>query len=156
MIKAQIQFLYQFILNQIISIENIKIKIENLRPITEDKTNSLAYYIHNYYSCAEDILKEIEKVFEQGGRYSADNYHKNLLLHATYEIKNVRPIIISQKSYLFLYEILRFRHLFRHAYNYTLIPQKVKENKILVLDNHRYFLQELKDFTTFLDNIQVD
>lgn len=156
MIKAQIDFLIQFILNQVITLENIKAKIAGIRPISEDRTNSLAFYIHNYYSCVEDILKEIEKVFENSGHYSPDYYHKNLLLHATYEIKLVRPKIISKKTYDFLYEILRFRHLFRHAYNYTLIPQKVKENKILVINNHSQLIIELKEFIAFLENIEIN
>lgn len=150
--KAQISFLIQFLLNQIKILDAIIERIKKISPSTEDKTNSLAYQIHNYYNCVEDILKEVEKVFEEGGRFSQDNYHKSLLMHASFEIKQVRPIIISQTSYNFLLEILKFRHVFRHAYNYILDPKRVKENKNLIVDHHALMVQDLDLFLVFLDN----
>ncbi|MFN0050329.1 MAG: hypothetical protein ACKVOU_14495 [Cytophagales bacterium] len=128
-------------------------RLEKIKPTTEDKTNSLAYLIHNYYSCVEDILKEIEKVFEEGGRFSKDNYHKTLLLHATYEIQQVRPIIISASNYIFLLEILKFRHVFRHAYNYVLDPVRVKNNKSLIIKNHAILIDDFNNFIAFLKSI---
>lgn len=154
--KAQIQFLFQFLFIQIQTLENIKNRIEKVRPISEDKTNSLAYLIHNYYSCIEDVFKEIEKVFEEGGRFSTDSFYKDLLLHAKFELKGIRPRIISDNSYLILFDILKFRHLFRHAYNYDLNPIKVKENKILILENQTQLSEELKVFIAFLENIEFN
>lgn len=52
-----------------------------------------------------------------------------------------------------LEETLRFRHLFRHAYNYVLNPARVRENKILVMENHLQLIEEFRLFTLFLQSI---
>lgn len=79
-----------------------------------------------------------------------------MLLHAKFELKGIRPRIISDNSYLILFDILKFRHLFRHAYNYVLNPIKVKENKVLILENHTQLSEELKVFIAFLGNIEFN
>lgn len=64
MTPAIIQFLIEFLFTQNTTLQNIAGKIEKISPIDDDRTNSLAYFIHNYYSCAEDSIKEISKIFD--------------------------------------------------------------------------------------------
>lgn len=151
-----IELLIKVLVNQTKTLQNIADRIEKINPIDEDRTNSLAYLIHNYYSCTEDALKEIIKVFDGKSITNGEGFHKDLLLHAKFELKGIRPCIISENSYSFLFEILKFRHLFRHAYNYVLNPIKVKENKVFILENHTQLNEELKVFISFLENIEFN
>lgn len=156
MTPAIIQFLIEFLFTQNTTLQNIAGKIEKISPIDDDRTNSLAYFIHNYYSCAEDSIKEISKIFDGKSITKGESFHKELLLHAKFELLGIRPKVISNQSFTFLDEILRFRHVFRHAYNYVLNPTRVRENKTLILENHTQLLKEFNLFIVFLENIKIN
>ena len=131
---AVISFLIGFIKVQLETIQIIYHKIETIKPDNEDKIINLSYQIHNFYSAIEDIFKEINKIFETDIEQNI-SYHKDLLLRMKLDMPGFRPAFISTEVYNILSEILRFRHMFRHAYNYTIDPVKlmmVKKNIIEV------------------------
>ncbi|MGB9857741.1 MAG: hypothetical protein ACPLKX_06350 [Dictyoglomaceae bacterium] len=79
----------------------------------------------NLYNAFEDLFSEISKSFENKIE-DASFFHKELLRRMTLEIPGIRPKVLSKESFIILNELRGFRHIFRHAYTYEIIPEKVK------------------------------
>lgn len=92
--------------------------------VDRDKA-ALGYYLHNLYNAAESILKKIAGFFENS--IEGVGWHTDLLKRMTLEIDEIRPAVISKDSYSLLNELRKFRHLFRHAYDYELRWRRMDE-----------------------------
>jgi hypothetical protein len=150
MIKEKSASLWAYITNQEETINNLYSKIESLQPLNEDKLINLAYQLHNLYSAFEDIFKEVSQTFENNIA-SNSGFHKNLLIRMKLEIPGIRPNMLSRTSYEVLGELLGFRHVFRHAYNYNLSPQKMQFLRDKILTNKENFSHDISQFKIFLE-----
>jgi len=152
-VKEKLSFLVSYINEQKRILENIVGKIShnlldfNLKD--EKTTVFLSYELHNFYSGMEDLFKEVAKVFEN---YVEDvqKFHIELLKRMKLNIEGVRPNLISETSYKVLNELRKFRHVFRHAYDYELNPKRVKELSELLLDSFPLIKSDLDKFKEFL------
>lgn len=151
MTKEKFATLWAYITNQEEVIEVVFVKIEQLKPLNEDKMVHLAYQLHNLYSLYEDIFKEIAETFENNIDKSS-NYHKNLLIRMKLSIPNIRPSVLSNENYLIINELLSFRHVFRHAYNYTLSPDKMEILRDKILNSKESLKNDFKIFKAFLES----
>ena len=92
----------------------------------ESLISALTLYLENFYMGIERIFvliaKEIDKKTPSG-----DSWHIQLLKQMSLEIPDIRPAVISQKSYENLNEFRGFRHVARSLYAYDLDPQRVIE-----------------------------
>ena len=92
----------------------------------ESLISALTLYLENFYMGIERIFvliaKEIDKKTPSG-----DSWHIQLLKQMSLEIPDIRPAVISQKSYEKLNEFRGFRHVARSLYAYDLDPQRVIE-----------------------------
>ena len=79
---------------------------------------ALGYYLHNLYNAVESILKRIAGFFENS--LEGATWHSDLLKRMTLKIEGIRPPAISQATYTLLNELRKFRHIFRHSYDYEL------------------------------------
>lgn len=91
---------------------------------SEQETVFLAYLLHNIYSAFEELFKQIAKTFENQLDDSG-RYHAELLRRMALEIHKIRPAFLSFPSLEVLEELRRFRHLFRHAYDFDLMPERI-------------------------------
>lgn len=148
--KEKYSALWAFIENQEATIKNIIKKIEELKPSNEDRRVHLAYQIHNLYSSFEDLFKEIAITFENNIDRSS-GYHKNLLLRMKISIPGIRPGILSENNHLILGELMSFRHVFRHAYDYSLSPEKLKILRNKLLQHYPDIEADIKNFKGFLE-----
>lgn len=110
---------------------------------------NIAYQLHNLYCAFEDLFKIIADFFEN--RIEEKTYHTQLLKRMSIEIENLRPRVISEKSFIFLDELRAFRYLFRDAYLYELDPRKIElvlqkalELKELFEEDYRNFIKNLE------------
>lgn len=149
---AGIKILKAFIQNQSVRIEVLHNKITAIEPSSEDKSVHLAYELHNLYCAYEDLFKEIAKTFENEIE-NVSQFHKDLLTRMQLNIISIRPAIISGESFDILSELLAFRHVFRHGYNYNLNPQKISALKNRYLENYLHIKKDLENFQIFLDGI---
>lgn len=118
--------------------------------VDRDKA-ALGYYLHNLYNAAESILKKIAGFFENS--IEGVGWHTDLLKRMTLEIDEIRPAVISKDSYSLLNELRKFRHLFRHAYDYELRWKKLND---LVEEYKREkgnFLQDMEKIKRLLDQL---
>lgn len=78
-----------------------------------------AYHLSGIYSCWEDIFFKIAKVFENRVE-NPSSWHKELLDRMRIAVKDIRPRVISDSTYVVLDEMRRFRHVFRSSYMFSL------------------------------------
>ncbi|MBU1487675.1 antitoxin [bacterium] len=119
--------------------------------VTDKDKAALGYYLHNLYNACESILKMIAGFFENS--VEGARWHTDLLRRMTLEIEGIRPSVLSKDSYSLLNELRKFRHLFRHAYDYELRWKKLND---LVEEYKREkgnFLQDMEKIKRLLDQL---
>ena len=148
--KEKFSTIWAYISNQEDTISVIYSKIAELEPLNEDKLIHIAYQLHNLYSAYEDMFKEISLTFENSIERNS-GFHKNLLIRMKIPIPGIRPNVLSEESYLVLGELMGFRHLFRHAYNYNLTPDKMEILRKKILEKKTSIDSDINIFKQFLE-----
>ena len=85
---------------------------ERARGLQKDdpiRLESVAYQIHNFYNAIEDLLKIVAAHFENQIS-DTTRWHTVLLQRMSQEIPGIRPLLLSQESYLLLNSLRGFRH----------------------------------------------
>lgn len=147
--KELLSTLLGFINSQEEEIDKIYKEIVNTKPKDKEKTVYLGYFLHNLYNAFEDLFLEISKTFENRIENSTF-FHKELLRKMTLEIPGIRPKVISKESFLILSELRGFRHIFRHAYTYEIIPEKVEGLKNKIIENWDLIIKDITNFKNWL------
>ena len=148
--KEKFSTIWAYISNQEDTISVMYSKIAELEPLNEDKLIHIAYKLHNLYSAYEDMFKEISLTFENSIERNS-GFHKNLLIRMKIPIPGIRPNVLSEESYLVLGELMGFRHLFRHAYNYNLTPDKMEILRKKILEKKTSIDSDINIFKQFLE-----
>jgi hypothetical protein len=91
----------------------------------EDELVLIAYRLHNLYSAFENIFLNIARAFENQIDDKA-GWHTQLLTRMKLDLQPLRPPVIDRAAFQALDELLRFRHLFRHAYTVHLDPDRLR------------------------------
>ena len=148
--KEKLSTVWAYINHQEDVIAAIYNKIAELKPLNEDKLVHIAYQLHNLYSAYEDMFKEISFTFENNIERNS-GFHKNLLIRMKIAIPGIRPSVLSEDSYLVLGELMGFRHVFRHAYNYNLTPDKMEILRKKMPDQKTTIDSDINIFKQFLE-----
>lgn len=85
--------------------------------------DSLGYSLHNIYNALENCFEQISLSFENDVRDRA-RWHRELLETMFLDIKGLRPAVLPEQLRSPLADMLGFRHLFRHAYEFQLDQAK--------------------------------
>jgi len=136
-------------------IEGILKEIQTTKPSKKAETTHLAYLLHNLYCSVEDIFREIAKTFENKLENPA-KYHRELLKRMHMDIPGIRPKLLSSQSYHALDELRGFRHIFRHAYDYELDPERIDSLKQKIIVKWDYIKKDMCRFISFLNDILKD
>jgi len=150
MLKEKLATLWAYITNQEEIIDAIYLKLHGLQPENDEKIINKAYHLHNLYSAYEDMFKEISETFENNIERSS-GYHKNLLIRMKIAIPGIRPNVISNQCYNVLGELMAFRHVFRHAYNYNLATDKMQLLRNKIIENQNNIKTDINYFKQFLE-----
>ncbi|MEW6007727.1 MAG: hypothetical protein AB1595_06215 [bacterium] len=138
-----------FLLNRINELEK---KMEDFEKIKEKETStiSIAYTISGIYSCFEDIFEKIARCFENRIENPA-SWHKEMLERMQIEVPDIRPSVLTQRSFLILNRMRAFRHLFRSSYMFELDEKRLgllvkewKETRDLMKNDILEFLKKIK------------
>lgn len=84
----------------------------------ETTTYAIALLLMNYYTGVERIFQRIAA--QLGGVPRGDRWHTQLLEDMALDIDGVRPAVVRQETVEHLSELLRFRHVVRSLYAWTL------------------------------------
>ncbi len=147
--KERIAILLGYMDDQRSIISRIFGQIKHMEPLDENKTIHCAYLLHNLYNAYEDLFKEISVTFENNIERSS-GFHKNILLRMKFAIPGIRPQVISEVSFVMLSELLAFRHVFRHAYNYNLEPHKIQQLRKKITETNDPVKNDLDKFEDYL------
>lgn len=93
-----------------------------------DDTYSLrsrASILHDFYTGVERSFVRIADELN-GGVPAGQAWHRRLLDDMAIELPGVRPAVLSSGCVRELDEYLRFRHLFRNVYGFTLDPERMR------------------------------
>lgn len=66
-------------------------------------------------------------------------------------IPEIRPRVLSADSYEILGELMGFRHVFRHTYNYNLSTEKINLLRNRIIDNFSSIENDINEFKKFLE-----
>ncbi len=149
--KQALSLLLGYLTNQMGLLRRIIKEIEDANPSSKENTSHLAYLLHNLYGALEDAFLEIARTFENCIE-DPSRYHRELLNRMQLDVPGIRPKLLSGESRIVLDELRGFRHVFRHAYDYELDPDKVKGLKHKLIIHWKCIEKDVAVFTGFLQN----
>lgn len=114
-----------------------------------EKRFLFAMRMQQFYTALEDLLKQIAKSFENHID-SMSNFHKELLIRMNTEIPQIRPVVISHESFLFLDKLRAFRHFIRHAYDCELDEGELVSIQKKLHSEFSLLATDLKNFRSFV------
>ncbi|MFZ5452009.1 MAG: hypothetical protein ACOZF2_09105 [Thermodesulfobacteriota bacterium] len=147
--KEPLAILLGFLNNQTELIQRILQDIQLTEPDSREKVSHLGYLLHNLYCALEDIFREVAQTFENQ-REDPARYHRELLKRMHCEIPQIRPPLLTSRSYPLLNELRGFRHVFRHAYDYKLSADRLAQLRVKILEGWESIQRDLDTFTDFL------
>jgi len=147
--KEHLAILAAYLDNQETVIRRLLGEIGSTTPENPEKISHMGYQLHNLYSSLEDFFQEVAKTFENRLE-DPSRYHRELLKRMALEIPGVRPRVLSPASHALLNELRGFRHVFRHAYDYELSPDKLEALKGKILAEWDSVARDLQNFKVFL------
>lgn len=147
--REAIALLLGYLQNQRTEMQNILARVQSLDTSSEERTVTLAYYLHNLYSAVEDLFEEVASTFENRVE-DATAYHRELLQRMSIEVPTVRPRLLSSHSRAVLDELRAFRHVFRHSYSYSIDPDRIARLQRKTLADWATVEQDISRFEEFL------
>jgi hypothetical protein len=113
--------------------------------------DSAALNLHDLYSGMERIFQQIAATVD-GSVPSGRDWHRDLLRQMTVEVVNVRPPVLSNGAAQALDVFLRFRHIVRNVYTFSLDSGRV----IRLVDQLRpAFSDDEAELLHFADILEV-
>ena len=114
-----------FIRSALAAIDRIETHVSQLsiQDLSPAELDSLGYSLHNLYNALENCFEQISLSFEDHVR-DRTRWHRELLEKMFLDIKPLRPAVLPQQLRSILADLLGFRHLFRHAYEFKLNEAK--------------------------------
>lgn len=155
--KEEIKLLKSEIIDDLQSIKRIydklnreKGKVENTP--SEAQLINIGYYLHNLYNAFENIFLNIVNVFENQIKEKS-RWHYSLQKRMALNIEDIRPKVISKETSNYLDELRRFRHIFRHSYDYEIDWERLKIVLKKAEKLQRIYQKEIRNFIGFLDKL---
>lgn len=134
--------------------KSIERKLEKLKTETDPENldshvKAIAVTLHSIYTGCETVIERIIRTID-GDTPLGKDYHLMLLRRAITPIENVRPVIISKKTFNKLDELRTYRHKFRNIYLYLLSDKRIKELAVLGLKLVVEFEKDIAKFLEFM------
>ena len=123
-------------------INSIYDSLKKNEPVSDRDKAALGYYLHNLYNAVESILKRIAGFFENS--LEGATWHTDLLKRMTLKIEGIRPPVICECTYTILNELRKFRHIFRHSYDYELRWERMDALWKEYRENKKHLLKDME------------
>lgn len=118
--------------------------------LTREQIDSLGFTLHNIYNALENSFTQISLTFENHVKDRA-RWHRELMEKMFLDVPPLRPPVLTAECRALVADLIGFRHLFRHAYEFSLDAQKVlalwhrwKVDGGRIKDSLGWFLTEVK------------
>jgi hypothetical protein len=122
---------------------------------TDLYVDSASLNLHDVYSGIERIFKQIAATVD-GNMPAGAEWHRELLEQMGLDLPKVRPPVLTADSIQHLDPYLRFRHVVRNVYTFSLDPERIGR---LVNELETVFAQirqELLAFADFLEKVGTE
>ncbi len=116
---------------------------------------AIALNLHGFYMGSERIFEDIARTLDKN-MPSGYDWHHLLLQQMSLDLQPIRPPIIQEKTYQWLNEYRRFRHVVRHGYKIHLKINKVEVLAEALRDCFTAVQQDLNNFIQFLHQLAND
>lgn len=143
-----------FIRNSLEALDRIESRVSqyNIGQLSDAELDSLGYSLHNIYNALENCFEQISLSFENHVR-DRTRWHRELLGKMFLDIKPLRPAVLPDELRSVLGDLLGFRHLFRHAYEFKIDQAKTIALWNRWLTDNASVKQSLTDFAEALEQI---
>lgn len=91
--------------------------------LNREQLESLGFALHNLYNAIENSFAQISLTFENHVK-DQSRWHRELLEKMLLDVPPLRSRVLPPACRPLLADMLGFRHLFRHAYDFTLDEAK--------------------------------
>ncbi|MCZ2128494.1 MAG: hypothetical protein LC099_12090 [Anaerolineales bacterium] len=118
----------------------------------DDYWDGVALNLHGYYSGLEHTFEDIARTID-GNAPSGANWHAELLIQMSIDVKKIRPPVITQSTKIALDEFRGLRHIIRNVYAFYLLPSRLNELLINLPKSFKSVKKDLLDFAKFLESI---
>ncbi|MFQ5708377.1 MAG: hypothetical protein ACE5HO_13050 [bacterium] len=146
--------------------EEIEREIENLKQVEEKVhegvkrsqkhpgerefyLDSVAMNLHSYYTGVENTFRSIASRVD-GDVPQGERWHAELLSQMSTPLKEIREKVISDKTQIFLRELLGFRHLIRNIYSFHIDEERLLQLCERLQLHSKTLYSELGNFVEFL------
>jgi hypothetical protein len=113
-------------------LERVVVRVERATQARRERSadqdlllDSVALNLHDFYTGLERIFMHIASVVDRTLPTGTD-WHRELLQQMAVEAPALRPAVLSEESSNAVDEFLRFRHVVRHIYAFSLDPERVE------------------------------
>lgn len=118
----------------------------------DDYWDGVALNLHSFYTAIEHIFEDIGRTMETS-LPSGSGWHLDLLLQMCWEVKSVRPAVISNATRDQLDAYRGFRHVVRNVYAFQLRPSRLKELAAGLTPCLQSVINDLDSFVHFLEQL---
>ncbi|MCP4751777.1 MAG: hypothetical protein GY866_12855 [Proteobacteria bacterium] len=108
----------------------------------------------DFYTCLETLFLRISRFFEN--RLQQDKWHSDLLHKMTLSIKEIRPAVITDRTFNLLNEFLKFRHFRRYYFEFEYDWDKIDYLERKYQQVKSLLKNDLDSFHHFLDRIDQE
>lgn len=114
--------------------------------------DSVALNLHDCYAGLERIFHAIAATVD-GNVPSGRDWHRDLLIQMGRDLPDLRPPVLSTEAINGLDEYLRFRHVVRNVYAFTLDAERIERLVEQLSPAFQRVQAELFDFTEFVEQL---
>ena len=119
---------------------------------TDLYVDSASLNLHDVYSGFERIFKQIAATVD-GNMPAGAEWHRELLEQMGLDLPKVRPPVLTADSIQHLDQYLRFRHVVRNVYTFSLGPERIGRLVNELVTVFAQIRQELLAFANFLEKV---
>lgn len=117
--------------------------------------DSASLNLHDAYSGFERVFRQIAATVD-GNVPDGVEWHRELLEQMSLDLPKVRPPVLTSDSIERLDEYLRFRHVVRNVYTFSLDPERVGRLVKEIEPTFKQVRRELLAFAGFLEKVGMD
>lgn len=115
----------------------------------EGYMDGVALNLHSFYTAIESLFEDIARTVD-GALPEGANWHQELLLQMSAELKDSRPAVIRRSTRDGLDDYRAFRHLVRNVYSFNLRPKRLSDLVDALCSCFADLRHDLEEFSRFL------
>jgi hypothetical protein len=118
-----------------------------------DYLDGVALNLHGFYAGAERLFEEIARGID-ASMPGGPEWHRDLLVQMSAELRGVRPAVLSREGRTCLDEYRGFRHVVRNVYAFSLHPSRLYDLVDGLESCYGMLRRDMEVFCSFLESLE--